>query len=92
MKIGAGMFAKHPELTFLQQFLAASERGLSLFRYACFNNNEEAKGLRSFLAQVRQLPENKATVSRLYEALLGMAKETPRPISQLDYVIKYLLS
>lgn len=81
---GAGMFAKHPELTFLQQVIAASEAELKLLKYACFDQEAEGKAFSAFL---KMCDEMQPTVGSLCAALLASANRVNRSAQKLlDFI------
>ncbi len=81
---GSGMFAKNPELTFLQQYAAASQRRLTALHYACFDNEAEYEDSQLFCAHVAR---TQMTVGQLYTAMLAWRDSTTT--SLLDFVTAY---
>ena len=81
---GAGMFAKSPELTFVQSWLAAVERRLTRFDYACFDHADEKDQIEAFLKSVQG-----KTVQRIYRRLLSYASLENRPsVSLLSHLME----
>ena len=81
---GAGMFAKSPRLTFVQQFLAAVEADIPAFDYAVFDNLAEKQEFEHFVSSVEG-----CTVGQLFNKLIRYSKHPNRPnINLLEEMIR----
>ena len=88
---GAGMFAKNPKLTFLQQYLAACEANVEYMDYHCFDHENEILEFSDFVKEMKKMGQEKAATKRLRDALFHFSDiEGVHRADILKIVLEYM--